>query len=322
MFDQGSVRDRVTENGESRDLRAAIYARTSSKTQEYGYSLDAQVRRSVDRCESLGWEICFVYRDEAESGKDTDRPMFQKMLSTAEKQAFDVIVFWKLDRFSRSLMHAVQLESELREYSVNLYSITEQIDTTSATGRFNFRNIASAAEFERDMIRQRTRMGINELAEERKWPNDSAPLGYEIDSEGKLSIVETEEELVIEIFELYIDERSMAEVAKILNERGHRTQTGGMWSSRAVGDILRNKIYRGHYEVGDVTKHVSEYQIIADSMFEKVEEIRHRFQSNEASKTSMSDPRKERAIKRMREMYQNFLSENSSGDAHDRSGKR
>lgn len=314
MFDQDSVRERVAEKDESEGLRAAVYARTSSKNQEYGYSLDAQVRRSVDRCESLGWDVCFIYRDRAESGADTDRPMFKKMLSAAEKRVFDVIVFWKLDRFSRSLMHAVQLESELREHDVSLYSITEQIDTTSATGRFNFRNIASAAEFERDMIRQRTKMGLNELASERKWPNDSAPLGYELESEGKLSIIDDEERLVVEIFEMYIEERSMPEVARMLNERGKRTQAGGEWSPRAVGDILRNEIYRGKYEVASVSEHVSEYQIIDDETFEKVESIRHRFQRNGSSKSSMSEPRKERAIDRMREMYRNYRATGPTGE--------
>ncbi len=313
MIDQNPIRERVTENGEAEQLRAAVYARTSSQNQKYGYSLDAQVRRTVDRCESLGWEVGFVYRDGAESGKDTDRPMFKRMLSAAEKRVFDVIAFWKLDRFSRSLMHAVQLESDLREYDVSLYSVTEQIDTTSPTGRFNFRNIASAAEFERDMIRQRTQMGLNELASERKWPNDSPPLGYELDSEGKLIIVEDEKQLVVEIFDLYIEERSMPEVALILNDRGSQTQNGGEWTARAVGDILRNRIYIGQYEVADVSEHVPEYQLINSDVFEQVEEIRHRFQQDESSKPSMSDPRKEQAIQRIREMYDEYQSATSIG---------
>lgn len=313
MIDQNPIRERVTENGEAEQLRAAVYARTSSQNQEYGYSLDAQVRRTVDRCESLGWEVGFVYRDGAESGKDTDRPMFKRMLSAAEKRVFDVIAFWKLDRFSRSLMHAVQLESDLREYDVSLYSVTEQIDTTSPTGRFNFRNIASAAEFERDMIRQRTKMGLNELASERKWPNNSPPLGYELDSKGKLTVVEEEKQLVVEIFDLYIEERSMPEVAMILNNQGIQTQDGGKWTARAVGDILRNRIYIGQYEVADVSEHVPEYQLINSDVFEQVEEIRHRFQRDEASNPSMSDPRKEQAIQRIREMYDEYRSATSIG---------
>lgn len=313
MVEQELIRERVAEGDESRQLKAAVYARTSSKSQQHGYSLDAQVRKCVDRCNSLGWEVCFLYRDEAESGKDTDRPMFRMMLSAAERQAFDVVVFWKLDRFSRSLMHAVQLESMLREHDVSLYSVTEQLNTTTATGRFNFRNIASAAEFEREMIRQRTQMGLNKLASERKWPNDSPPLGYELDSEGKLTIVEEEAELVSEVFNSYIKERSMPDVAMLLNERGIRTQEGGEWTARAVGDILRNEIYKGLYEVGDVTEHVPEYQIIDEELFEKVTSIRHRFQrSQPSSKPSMSDERKEKAIQRIRAMYREYRSNDTT----------
>jgi len=306
MYEERSVRERVAENSEKENLRVAIYARTSSASQEHGYSLEAQVKRCADRCESLGWEVCFVYRDGAESGKDTDRPMFQRMLSAAEKRVFDVIAFWKLDRFSRSLMHAVQLESDLREYGVSLYSVTEQIDTTNPTGRFNFRNLASAAEFERDMIRQRSQVGLNELAAERRWPNDSAPLGYVLDDENKLQVADDEKELVVEIFELYLEERSMPKVAEILNERGIQTQTGGEWTPRAIGDILRNEIYKGHYDVGDVSTHVSEFQIIDENTFDEVVSVRHRFQTGNESKPSMEDERKNRAIDRMREMYREF----------------
>jgi len=316
MFDEKSIRDRVTEHGDTDQLRAAVYARTSSKNQEYGYSLDEQVRRSVSRCKSLGWKVRFVFRDGAESGKDTDRPMFKRMLSAAEKRVIDVIVFWKLDRFSRSLLHAVQLESELQQYNVSLYSVTEQIDTTSATGRFNFRNLASAAEFERDMIRQRTQMGINALAAEGRWPNDSPPLGYEIKDDGRLRVLEDDADLVEEIFEKYIEVQSMPTVAEHLNNREIPTKEDGDWTPRAVGDILRNEIYQGHYEVGEVSKHVAEYQIIDSETFEQVTAIRRRFvENNESTKSPMADSRKERAISRVREMYRNYRSAGSLGDS-------
>jgi site-specific DNA recombinase len=307
MIDQNPIRERVTENGETEQLRAAVYARTSSQNQEYGYSLDAQVRRTVDRCESLGWEVGFVYRDGAESGKDTDRPMFKRMLSAAEKRVFDVIAFWKLDRFSRSLMHAVQLESDLREHEVSLYSVTEQIDTTSATGRFNFRNLASAAEFERDMIKQRTQIGLNGLAEEHKWPNDTPPLGHTLTENNRLAIDEAASSPVRETFEMYIQERSRPAAASQLTQRNIQTPAGGEWTAGAVGDILRNEIYRGLYELGDISEHVPEYQIIDDEMFEEVTKIRMRFQQGGSSRPSMPDPRKEEIVEQTREMYDRFL---------------
>jgi len=307
MIDSASIRERLAEDDDTGSLCAAVYARTSSPSREHGYSLDAQVNRSVDHCQTLGWNVSFVYRDEDVSGKDTDRPMFQKMLDMAKKQAFDVIVFWKLDRFSRSLMHAVQLESVLRDHNVYLYSVTEQIDTTSATGRFNFRNLASAAEFERDMIKQRTQIGLNGLAEEHKWPNNNPPLGYTLTSENRLSIDEKESNLVTDIFQMYIEVRSMPDVASQLNQQGHRTTDGGEWTPRAVGDVLRNEIYRGSYELGDVSEHVPEYQIIDDEIFEQVTKIRMRFQQNNTSRSSMPDSRKEQTVSEMRKMYEEFL---------------
>lgn len=307
MLEHVSIRDRVNEDNDSESLRAAVYARTSSNSQAHGYSLDEQVTRGVDRCHALDWEVVFVYRDEAESGKDTDRPMFQTMLETAKRRAFDVVVFWKLDRFSRSLMHAVQLEEELREHDVYLYSVTEQIDTTSATGRFNFRNLASAAEFERDMIQQRTRIGLNGMAEEYKWPNAESPLGYTLTDDNRLSVDDQQHKLVIKIFEMYIDERSMPEVASQLNQQGISTAENGEWAARAVGDILRNEIYRGIYELGDVTEYVEEYQIIDDEIFDRVREIRMRFQQDDASRTSMPLSRKKRLIYDIRDRYQEFL---------------
>lgn len=306
MIEDTSIRERTSEE-QDKQLRAAVYARTSSQSRGHSYSLDEQVERGVQRCEALGWEVLFIYRDEAESGSDTDRPMFQEMLGMAKNDVFDVVVFWKLDRFSRSLMHAVQLEEELREFDVYLYSVTEQIDTTSATGRFNFRNLASAAEFERDMIKQRTNIGVNGMAEQRKWPNSNAPLGYTLTEENRLSIDDEQRELVVNIFEMYIEEWSMPEVAAQLNEQEIPTSDGGEWTARAIGDILRNDIYRGIYELGDVTEHVDEYQIIDDETFDRVREIRMRFQQEGASRPPMPLTRKERLVYDVRDQYQEFI---------------
>lgn len=307
MINDESIRQRVTDSSDDRSLQAAVYARTSDTTRQQGYSLDGQVRRSLDHCRKLGWDVTFVYRDEAISGADTDRPMFQQMLNTAKRGGFDVIVFWKLDRFSRSLIHAVQLEAELRAFDVYLYSVTEQIDTTSATGRFNFRNLASAAEFERDMIKQRTQLGMQQLAEENQWPNNNPPLGYNLTDDNQLVIDDTERQLVEHIFTAYIDARSMPTVANQLNDEGIQTPAGKNWTPRAVGDILRNEIYRGWYELSDIAEHVPEYQIIDDETFQQVTDIRHRFQRDPAERPSMPTSRKDAIVEEMKEMYLSYL---------------
>lgn len=308
MSNQIPIRERVTDDDSADEtVRAAIYARTSSTSQAHGYSLEQQVRQSIQRCRRRGWDVTFVYRDEAESGGNTDRPMFQTMLQVAKQEAFDVIVFWRLDRFSRSLIHAVQLEEDLREHDVELYSVTEQIDTTTPTGRFNFRNIANAAEFERELIKQRTQAGLEGMAAEYKWPNDTPPLGYTIDENQRLVIDDDERALVEEIFSLYTEVRSMPQVSATLNERDIQTAEGEEWTPRAVGDILRNDIYSGQYDLASVSEHIPEYQIIDEELFEEVTKIRHRFQNQPTSQDTMPDQRKQANINTIKEMYEGYL---------------
>jgi len=290
------------------DLTAAIYARTSSPSQEHGYSLNEQVRQCWERCEQLGWTVSHVFRDEAVSGKDPDREMFQKLLSGAEAGWFDVVLVWKLDRFSRSLMHAVQIERELREWDVGLHSVTEHIDTTTPTGRFNFRNISSASEFEREMIKQRSKMGLRALAEERKWPNDNPPLGYVIQDDGRLKIDPQEANLVRHIFNRYIELKSMPDLADELMNQDDEAAKDKEWTPYAVGKILKNEIYVGMYSLAGVEDYVDEYRIVSDELFEEVTAVRTRFQSEtKTNRTEMPADRKHRRVQNITDQYATFL---------------
>lgn len=301
------------ESRSEESLDAAIYARTSSPGQRHGYSINAQVRRCWDRCQQMGWTVTHVFRDEEISGKDKDRPMFQQLLTRAEAGSFDVVVFWKLDRFSRSLMHAVTLEEEFREWGVALHSITEQIDTTTPTGRFNFRNISSASEFERELIQQRSQMGMRELALNHKWPNDHPPLGYDKCADDTLSINETEATTVRRIFHRYIELQSMPKVAEELNGEGVSTKDGGDWNARAVSDILSNELYTGQYNIADVEEYVPDYQIIDKEMFEEATDVRTRFQQDEnISREKMSEERKEKRVKEITGQFKKYLNQHVS----------
>lgn len=311
-MDRFGVTPRNEEATQSKNNRAAIYARTSSPSQRFGYSIDEQVRQCLQRCHHLSWDVSYVFRDEAESGKDADRPMFQKMMEKARQGFFSVVVFWKLDRFSRSLLHAVQLEVELRDENVGLHSVTEQIDTTTSAGRFNFRNIASAAEFERDMISERSQMGMKALAMEGRWPNDTPPLGYRRADDGTLEKCDAEVELVREIFERYIEVKSMPQVASELNHREITTKNDCEWTQRGIRGILTNEIYIGTYDAADISKHHEEYQIINEELFNQARETRQRFQSSDKSpQKPMPKDRKERSVNKIKYMYHSFVDESS-----------
>jgi len=306
-----SAQSHASENEESEAERAAIYARTSSRNQIHGYSIDEQVRSCWERCDMMGWDVVRVFRDEVESGKDVDRPMFQEMMSAAKKGVFDVVVFWKLDRFSRSLMHTVNLEEELSDLGVGLHSVTEQIDTTTPAGRFNFRNIANAAEFEREMIRQRTQMGHHAMALEHKWPNDKPPLGYDRREDGKLEVNE-DAELVRRIYRMYLELESMPQVAYELNQEGVTPENCDRQEGKTkhVSDILKNEIYTGRYQVADVDDYVSEYRIIEDGIFEDVVSTRHRFQRGRNEAKSIPRDRKESVVESVVSDYLKYTETN------------
>jgi site-specific DNA recombinase len=282
-------------------LVAAIYARTSSKSQRFGYSIDEQTRRCWTFCEECDWQVAFVFTDHAESGRDTERPQFQRMLTNARDGLFDVVVFWKLDRFCRSLSDLVKTEEVLHELGVGLHSVTEVLDTTNPVGRFNFRNLASAAELESDLISQRVKMGMYGLAQEHKWPNSQPPLGYEKDGDGQLVVNSTEQETVQLIFELYLEKRSMPAVAFTLNEQGIRTKDGEQWCRQSVGKVLKNELYIGQYSIAGYEEYVEEYQILSDELFEAVTETRYRFQY---ARENIEPARREAKVKRVLAAYQ------------------
>lgn len=287
---------------------AAIYARVSSPKQMHNYSLDEQVRICRERCELMGWKVRYIFKDVI-TAENTDRPMFKKMMEKARQRKFDVLVFWRLDRLCRSLIDAIRIEKELRECGVALHSVTEQIDTTTPVGRFNFRNLASAAELERELIKERTRMGMYAMALQHKWPNKKPPLGYRLKDDGRLEVDETEAKLVRRIFELYIETKSMPQVAFILNKEGIKTRERGEWTAPSVKKVLCNEIYVGKFKVAGVDDYVEEYRIIEDELFEKAREIRLRFKSGEGKRELMPEERKKGTIDRIFEEYFAYLNE-------------
>lgn len=295
----------VQKENEKKVVYATVYSRVSSPNQVREYSLEEQERRCRERCDLMGWRVRYLFREEGVSGATLNRPKFQIMLEKARMERFDILVFWKLDRFCRSLVDLVNIERELREYSISLHSVTEQIDTTTPVGKFNFRNLASAAELERELIKERSKMGMHALARQHKWPNNYPPLGYDKREDGKLNINEGEAKLVTRIFNKYLDFKSMPEVAFRLNEKGIKTKRKNAWSVPSIKKVLDDEIYIGRYRVAGVDDPVEEYRIIEDELFKKAKELRQK----RKPKPPMPEDRKEATIDRIFDEYLNYLHE-------------
>jgi DNA invertase Pin-like site-specific DNA recombinase len=132
---------------------------TAASPYKVGYARVSTAQQSpqlqIDALQSAG---CQQIYQEIASGAKAQRPQLEQMLT--QLRSGDVLVVWKLDRLGRSLTHLVQLVNQLLEQGVGLQSLNDPIDTTSAQGRLMFNIFASLAEFERELIQERTRAGL------------------------------------------------------------------------------------------------------------------------------------------------------------------
>lgn len=138
--------------------RVAFYARVSTDKQ----TTEVQKREITEFLKSKPeFNLVNSYCDEGFSGSKVKRPELDKLLIAARNNEFDVIVIWKLDRLARSLKHLVSLVNEFKDLGIELISLTDGIDFTTAQGRLMFGIFASLAEFERELIRERVKAGLD-----------------------------------------------------------------------------------------------------------------------------------------------------------------
>jgi site-specific DNA recombinase len=226
-------------------MKVAAYIRVSTQMQvEDGYSLSAQRERLKAFAFSQNWEIVQFYVDEGISAKDMDRPELQRMLKGVREGIFDIVLVYKLDRLTRSVIDLDKLLTEFSKHDVMFKSSTEVYDTTTATGRLFIRLVASMAQWERENLGERVRFGMQEKAREGKWTVSTPPLGYDA-KDSELTINPSEAAVVKEIFSLYLSGMGMQKVAKNLNERGLYTKKGKPWAQSKIQYILTNPIYHG-----------------------------------------------------------------------------
>jgi DNA invertase Pin-like site-specific DNA recombinase len=139
--------------------RVAIYARCS--THDKGQDPELQLVPLREYCQRRGFTIVGEYVDNGISGAKERRPQLDRLLNAARKREIDIILVWKLDRFGRSLKQLVITLDELSAIGVGFISYQDNLDLTTAQGRLMFHIIASMAEFERELIRERVKAGLD-----------------------------------------------------------------------------------------------------------------------------------------------------------------
>ncbi len=261
-------------------IRCAIYTRKSTDEgldQEFN-SLDAQ-RESGEAYimsqQHEGWR-CLPerYDDGGFTGGNMDRPAFKRLLADIDAGKIDCVVVYKVDRLSRSLMDFSRIMEQFDKAGVSFISVTQQFNTTCSMGRLTLNILLSFAQFEREIISERTRDKIAAARRKGKWSGGMPLLGYDIHPNGSKLIVDpVEAKRVQEIFDLYLEHRSILTVADELAERAwvtkqwttkKGTRRGGKpFDKTSLHRLLTNITYIGKLRYKDEI-HEGEHDAIVD----------------------------------------------------------
>ena len=263
--------------------RVAIYIRVSSLDQaKEGYSLAAQERALRKYCLDKNYSVYSLYADEGISGKDMiHRPAIQKLMKDAEEKKFDIVLFWALSRFTRSVSDLYQTVSKLTHLSIGLVSYTESFDTSTPFGRAAIGILGVFAQLERELTSERVSVALDEKFKQSKYA-PSFLKGY-LRKNDKLKIIKNEADCVQLCFDTYIQTKNLSETARILNRAGYRGKRGKEFSANSVKVILKNKTYAGYIKYLENEKSGLHKSIISIRTFNKVQKIleqKHRSRQN------------------------------------------
>ena len=221
----------------------AIYLRVSTELQVDRDSLSNQRRRLEDYARSKGLPYN-LFCDAGLSARDTDRPEFQRMMSSLD--GYQAVVVTALDRISRNLKDLLEILDTLDKADVALVSLTQQLDTNTSMGRFFVHQLGSIGQLEREMTAERVADAMRTRARRKLWNGGPIPYGFQHDKKRKTIVPdEQESEVVRTMYRLYEETGTYRGTVHTLNSQGYRTRTGSFWPTQTVKRILTNPIYFG-----------------------------------------------------------------------------
>lgn len=260
MFDE-----QTNTESKKKILRCAIYTRKSTEEgldQNFN-SLDAQrdaCESYIESQKSLGWRLIPDHFDDGGfSGGNTNRPGLTKLMAEVEAGMVDVIVVYKIDRLSRSLLDFSKMIERFEKLQVSFVSVTQQITTTNAHGRVMLNVLMSFAQYEREVASERIRDKLAAAKRRGKYCGGIPILGYDVDREQKKLVVNDNEAIMVKfIFRRFLQLGSVTILAKELNDKGYRTKAWVTKTGKKQGDEPWNKshIYRflsNRTYIGEVT---------------------------------------------------------------------
>ncbi|MCL1845035.1 MAG: recombinase family protein [Defluviitaleaceae bacterium] len=231
-------------------INTGIYVRVSTEEQvREGYSIRAQEEKLQNYAKLKEWNILGIYADEGISAKDIEgRPEVKRLIADVVSGKINNVLVYKIDRLTRSTKNLIELIDLFNENQCAFNSLCESIDTSSATGRMFLKIVGIFAEFERENLAERVKLGFERKAKEGYSVCTITPsYGY---SRSKGTKIQKEEPIeagiVRRIFNMYLhDDYSMHKIVQILNAEKIPTKKGKLWNAKTVKLVLQNPNYIG-----------------------------------------------------------------------------
>ncbi len=278
-------------NEVKKQYRCAIYTRKSiaeGLDMEFN-TLDAQRESGesyIAAQKSEGWTVIPKrYDDGGYSGGNMDRPALNELFSDIKAGKIDIVVVYKVDRLSRSIMDFAKIVELFEAHKVSFVSVTQHFNTKDSMGRLTLNILLSFAQFEREIISERIRDKIIASKKRGQWIGGLPILGYDINYGGRGVVInEIEAQTVRDIFDLYIETQSMSKTVEILNDRNisnkqWRTRKGKIrggdkFSKSTLARLLSNKKYIGKVDYKGQIYNGDFGSIVSEEVFNKANEIR------------------------------------------------
>ncbi len=266
---------------------AGIYIRVSTEDQaREGFSLGEQKEKLLQLCKFKEYEVFKVYQDAGISAKNMeDRPAFQEMLADMKKGKINYIVAYKLDRVTRSVRDLEELISQLEKYNTYLVCDRDDVNTSTANGRFFVRMLTVLSQLEIEIVSERTKFGLNGAIKSGHLPG-IVPLGYKKDNNKKTVIDETTKDIIIRIFNMYLEGKSYQQISNTLNTE--KVLYPKHWRDTTIMKIIDNKVYMGDYEKGKTdNKEKVLYMNVVEPIISRAmwEEAQHQKEKNQRAYT-------------------------------------
>ena len=226
---------------------AGIYIRVSTEDQaREGFSLGEQEEKLKQLCDYKGYEVYKVYCDAGISAKDMEhRPKFQEMLKDMKAGKINYIVAYKLDRVTRSVRDLEELISQLEKYNTYLVCDRDDVNTSTANGRFFVRMLTVLSQLEIEIVSERTKFGLNGAIKSGHLPGQVA-LGFKKDENRKTIIDPATAPIVKRVFDLYLQGKTFLQISNIFNEEKVLNKN---WKDTHIERIINNRLYMGDYEM-------------------------------------------------------------------------